>query len=160
MTPFIIRDARWPEDEAVCISFIDALQKFEYELEPNRRIDPQVGTDYFAVLMKRVAEHDGRVFVAEQDGSVAGWAVFLVDDDPVYVVEEQRRTGLVAELFVTKDVRGTGIGKSLLSACAAEAQKRNLAVLMIGVLAKNSRARAVYLAAGFAPYAEVLRKHF
>lgn len=83
---YTIRDARWPEDEAAAISFIDGLQKFEHEMESNRRIDPQVGEDYFAVLMARVAEHQGRVFTAEQDGVAVGWAVFLIDDDPVYIV--------------------------------------------------------------------------
>ena len=50
MTGFTIRDARWPDDEAAAISFIDALQKYEREFEPNRRIDAQVGADYFEVL--------------------------------------------------------------------------------------------------------------
>lgn len=53
----------------------------------------------------------------------------------------------------------TGIGRSLLDACETEAQKHNLTLLMIGVLPKNMRARTVYRAAGFAPYAEILRKH-
>jgi len=44
---FTIRDARWPEDEAAAVSFIDGLQNYEYRFEPNRRIDAQVGADYF-----------------------------------------------------------------------------------------------------------------
>jgi aminoglycoside 3-N-acetyltransferase I len=158
MTGFTIRDARWPEDEAAAIWFIDGLQRFEQKMEPNRRIDPQVGADYFAVLMKRVAENEGRVFVAEQNGASVGWAVFLIEDEPIYIVEKDRRAAYVAELFVWEKARGTGVGKALLGACEREAIARGVQVIMIGVLQKNARARAVYRAAGFAPYAEVLRK--
>ncbi|HEY1963064.1 MAG TPA: GNAT family N-acetyltransferase [Rhizomicrobium sp.] len=158
MSDFTIRDARWPEDEAATVSFIDGLQKFEYQFEPNRRIDPHVGADYFRELMKRVAENEGRVFVAEEDGAAVGWAVFLMEQQEVYVVESDRRTGYIAELFVDESARGTGVGKALIAACETHARAKGLNVLMIGVLPKNVRARAVYHAAGFSPYAEQLRK--
>lgn len=156
---YTIRDLRLPEDEAAAVSFIAGLQKYEREFEPNRRIDPRVGADYFAVLMRRIASHEGRVFVAEQNGIAVGWAVFLVEEEPIYIVEKERRAAVVAELFVAENVRGIGIGKSLLASCEAEARRRGANVLMIGVVQKNAQARAVYLATGFSPYAEVLRKH-
>jgi GNAT superfamily N-acetyltransferase len=159
MSGFTICDARWPEDEAAAILFIDGLQMYEREFEANRRTDSQVGSDYFAVLINRVADHEGRIFVAEQDGIAVGWAVFLVEEEPIYIVERERRAALVAELYVARNARGIGIGKSLLASCEAEARRRNANVLMIGVVQKNTQARAVYLAAGFHPYVEVLRKH-
>jgi GNAT superfamily N-acetyltransferase len=159
MNGLTIRDACWPQDEWAAVSFIDGLQKFEHQFEPNRRIDPQVGHDYFAILMGRVAESEGRVFIAEDQVGPVGWAVFLVEKDAVYIVEKERRVGYVAELFVKEDARGTGAGKLLLEACELEARSRNLKVLMIGVLGKNTRARTVYLAAGFGAYSEDLRKY-
>ena len=159
MSGITIRDARWPEDERAAVSFIHGLQEFEHQFEPNRRIDPQVGRDYLAGLMTRVAENEGRVFIAEYDGAPAGWAVFLVEKDAVYIVEDERPIGYVAELFVTEKARGAGIGKRLLETCEAEARARSLKVLMIGVLGKNARARAVYMAVGFQAYSEDLRKH-
>jgi GNAT superfamily N-acetyltransferase len=155
---FTIRDARWPEDEAAAVSFIAGLQAYEHRFESNRRIDPQVGADYFRELMKRVADNYGRVFIAEQDGATAGWAVFLIEQDAVYIVEPERRAGYIAALFVPERARGTGVGRALIEACEAHARASGLTVLMIGVLAKNARARAVYRAAGFAPYSEQLRK--
>jgi GNAT superfamily N-acetyltransferase len=139
MSGFTIRDARWPEDEAAAILFIDGLQMYEGEFEANRRTDPQVGSDYFAVLINRVADREGRVFVAEQDGIAVGWAVFLVEEEPVYIVDKDRRAGMVAELYVVQNARGAGIGKSLLVACEAEASRRGANVLLIGVLQKNTR---------------------
>jgi GNAT superfamily N-acetyltransferase len=159
MSDFTIRDARWPEDEIAAISFINGLQKFEYRFEANRRIDPQVGADYFRELMKRVAENNGRVLIAEQEGGNVGWAVFLIEPEAIYVNESDRRTGYIAELFVEEDARGTGIGKALIAACEAHARASGLKVLMIGVLPANVRARSVYQTAGFAPYSEQLRKY-
>ena len=159
VTDFAIRDARWPEDEAAAVSFIDGLQKYEYRLEPNRRIDPQVGADYFRELMKRVAENHGRVFIAEQDGQAIGWAVFLIEQEAIYVIESERRPGYVAELFVDESARGTGVGKALIAACEAHARAIGLKVLMIGVLPTNERARSVYHAAGFRRASEQLRKY-
>ena len=159
MSDFLIRDARWPEDEAAAVSFIDGLQKYEYQFEPNRRIDPQVGADYFRELMKRVAESNGRVFIAEQNRKAIGWAVFLIEQEAIYVIESERRPGYIAELFVDERARGTGVGKALVAACEVHARAIGLKVLMIGVLPQNVRARSVYRAAGFASYSEQLRKH-
>jgi GNAT superfamily N-acetyltransferase len=159
MTGFTLRDARWPDDEAAAISFIDALQRYEYQFERNRRIDPSVGADYFCTLMNRMADNEGRAFVAEQDGNAVGWAVFVIDQEPVYVVESERRAGYIAELFVQERARGIGAGKALIAACESHARAIGLNVLMIGVLPSNTRARLVYLAAGFLPASEQLRKY-
>jgi GNAT superfamily N-acetyltransferase len=159
MTGFTIRDARWPDDEAAAVSFIDDLQKYEQAFEPNRRIDPSVGADYFRTLMKRMADNEGHAFVAEQNGNAVGWAVFVIDQEPIYVVESERRAGYIAELFVQERSRGIGAGKALIAACESHARATGLNVLMIGVLPSNTRARSVYLAAGFRPASEELRKY-
>jgi ribosomal protein S18 acetylase RimI-like enzyme len=99
------------------------------------------------------------VFIAEQNGAAVGWAVFLIEHDAIYIVEDERRTGYIAELFVQESARGTGLGKALIRTCESHARASGLKVLMIGVLPKNARARAVYRAAGFTPYSEQLRKH-
>lgn len=154
-----IRDARFPGDEKACISFIDKLQLYEHAFEPNRRIDAKVGAEYFGVLQKRIAENEGRVFIAEQNGEPMGWAVFLIEEDPLYVIAEERRTGYIAELFVEEHARGTGVGRALIAACEAHARAKGIKVFMIGVIPANTRARSVYLAAGFRPAAEQLRKY-
>ena len=158
MTGFTIRDARWPDDEATAISFIDALQNHEYAFEKDRRIDPAVGKEYFTALRKRIAEQQGRVFVAAQNRSVVGWAVFLVEHNFVYVVEEQRTFGYIAELFVVEEARGRGIGQSLIAACEEEGRARGLKLMMIGVIPGNKRTAAIYTEAGYAPYSMELRK--
>jgi GNAT superfamily N-acetyltransferase len=156
--PSSIRDARLPEDELAFAGFIDALQLHEHAFEPDRRIDAQAGRDYLAVLLKRVLEQKGRIFVAEMDGRAVGWAVFVEDSAPLYVIAEERRTGWISELFLDEAARGTGLGRALLAACEREASERGINVLMIGVHANNTRARKVYADAGFGPYILRLKK--
>jgi len=155
---FTIRDARLPDDRPALVSFIDGLQHYEYKFESNRRIDARAGEDYFAVLLERVAEHQGRIFVAAADGQPVGWAVFLVEQDYVYVIEEQRTYGYIAELFVNESVRGRGVGQALIKACEDEGRARGLKRMMIGVIPANERAAKVYAEAGYSPYAMELRK--
>ena len=155
---FTIRDPRLPDDRPALVSFIDGLQHYEYKFESNRRIDAQAGEDYFAVLLQRVAEHEGRIFVAEADGQPIGWAVFLIEQDYVYVIEEERTYGYIAELFVTENVRGRGVGQALIKACEDEGRSRGLKRMMIGVIPANERAARVYAQAGYSPYAMELRK--
>ena len=155
---FTIRDARLPDDKPALVSFIDGLQHYEYRFEPNRRIDAQAGEDYFAVLLDRMAEHQGRMFVAETDGRPIGWAVFLVEQDFIYVIEDERTYGYIAELFVSECVRGQGVGQALIKACEIEGRSRGLKRMMIGVIPANERAAKVYAEAGYSPYAMELRK--
>jgi GNAT superfamily N-acetyltransferase len=157
--PFRIRDVDLPADKAACVSFIDGLQNYEHALEPDRRIDAKVGEEYYAVLMKRVTENKGRIFIVESNGEAVGWAVFVVDSLELYIVEDERTCGYVAELYLNENMRGSGAGKALLAACEAEARKHGLKHLMIGVLGKNARAVKVYAAAGFSPYSLQLRKY-
>jgi GNAT superfamily N-acetyltransferase len=156
---FAIRDLRLPEDKPACLSFIYELQKYEHAFEPDRRIDAAVAEDYFSDLMKRVADEQGRVFVGEANGTAIGWAVFLVSQTYVYIVEEQRTYGYIAELFVTEQARGLGVGQALIKACEQEGRTRNLKVMMIGVLAANKHSASIYAQAGYSPYAMELRKY-
>lgn len=155
---FSVRAARLAEDGPALMGFIAGLQKFEHAFEPNRRTDPLVGHDYFRMLMRRVEERDGRVFVAEQDGQLVGWCATLVDEGEVYVVEKERRTGFIAELFVVEDARGLGVGRALIAAAETSFKVRGLPIASIAVLAGNKRAREVYEAAGFETYTIFLRK--
>ena len=155
---FTIRDPRLPDDRPALVSFIDGLQHYEHNFESNRRIDARAGEDYFAVLLQRIAEHQGRIFVAEADGQPIGWAVFLVEEDFIYVIEDQRTYGYIAELFVNESVRGQGVGQALIKACEDEGRSRGLKRMMIGVIPANERAAKVYAEAGYSPYAMELRK--
>jgi GNAT superfamily N-acetyltransferase len=56
----------------------------------------------------------------------------------------------IHDLSVIHEYRGRGVGKRLLAAVEKKAAALNCCKLTLEVLEKNSRARAVYKAAGFA----------
>lgn len=158
MSALVIRDAVWPDDREVAVSFIDGLQHFEHGVEPNRRIDAAVGSEYLDVLLAAVAEHEGIVRIAELDGRAIGWAVAWHDLDDMYVVAEERRFVYISELYVEEAVRGAGAGRALIASCEDWARVQSIRIVKIGVLAGNTRAATVYERAGYAPYAVRLRK--
>jgi GNAT superfamily N-acetyltransferase len=155
---FHIRDIALPEDKAAALSFIDGSQRYEHFVEPNRRLDDAVAAEHFALLLERLATTKGRMFVAEQDGRAIGWAAFFVEQHPVFVTDDQRSYGYIAELFVEEQARSLGIGRALIDRCEVEARELGLNHIMIGVLANNRRAADVYARAGYAPYSLELRK--
>jgi len=156
---FVLREAHLPGDEAAMVRFIDGSQAFEHAIEPDRRIDARAGADYLPHLLERVKNDDGRIFIAESGGRPIGWGVFHVQDAPVFVVEDERRYGYIADLFVEEAFRGQGIGRALITACEDAARALGLKLIMLGVLAGNARARRIYEASGYAPYALDLRKY-
>jgi GNAT superfamily N-acetyltransferase len=154
-----IRDFDRTTDEQACIGFIHALQVYEHAFEKDRRIDDSVAAEYFAVLMGRVAKHAGRVFVADEGGRAVGWAVFLVEEGYLYVVEAERTQPYIAELYLEETARGQGAGRALIAACENEARARGFHHIMIGVLSENRNAARIYDRAGYAPYSASLRKY-
>jgi len=154
-----IRPARLPDDKPAFLSFIDGLQAFEHRFEPDRRLDATVAAEHFAKLEREIAEKGGAIFVAEGPGGAAqGWAVVHENDLPGFIIEAERHTAYIAELYLVEAARGHGAGRALIAACEDWARQRGIGSIMIGVLAGNRHAHAVYAKAGYADYAIELRK--
>ncbi len=156
---FHLRDFDRATDTSAALSFIHGSQLYEQAFEPNRRLDPAVADEYFAVLMDEVGKNEGRVIVAEAEAHAIGWAAFVVLQDPLFVIAEQRRCGYIAELFVDEGARGGGVGRALIEACEDEARRRGLGHIKIGLLTANARAAEIYARAGYSPYHSELRKY-
>ena len=149
----VIRDANLDRDRPAFERFIHGTNTFEAQFEPDRRLDPEVGADYLAELLKRIEKKHGRIFVAEVDAVQIGWAVCYSSDHYLFVREEERPFGYVAELFVDEAHRGLHIGRSLLKSCEDHFRALGFKSMLIGALARNGRAVAAYRAAGFRDYA-------
>ena len=153
-----IRDADFLGDREVMLAFIMGLQHFEHGFDPILRLEPP------NTKTKHTKQHDnktkqpGRIFIAEDDGAAIGWAVVHEMDDDIYVVEAERRTVYISELYLVERARGTGAGRALIAACEEWARGQGVGVMLIGVLAGNRRAAAVYEKAGFGSYSRMLRK--
>jgi GNAT superfamily N-acetyltransferase len=151
-----IRPAKLPDDQPVLLGFIEALQRYEAAFEPNRRLDASWAAEHLAALKRTAAQ--SAIFLAGDCAAAVGWAFVRAAEAPVYVRDEERRYGDLAELFVAAEARGQGAGRALIEACEAWARAQGLASLQIGHLAGNGLAAAAYARAGYTPYTVVQRK--
>ena len=154
----MIRAAQLPEDEPAILSFIWGLQTFESAFESNRRLDADFVAEHWADVRTQAAAR-GALFVAETDGGFVGWAFVVEEGGDLFVAEKERRYGFIAELFVEASARGQGHGRALIAACEEWTRARGMTVLIIGVLAGNDKAAALYRRDGFAPYNLFMRKY-
>jgi ribosomal protein S18 acetylase RimI-like enzyme len=155
-----IRVARLPDDKPAILGFIMGLQRFEKAIEPDRRIDPAVADEFYAVITERVARRNGCMLIAESaNGKALGWAVAYESNNEIYVHADERTYGYIAELYVIEEARRQGIGGALIGACESWAKGRALKVMIIGALTRNEAAFAAYRSAGFTDYATELRKY-
>lgn len=116
--------------------------------------------EYWEWIRSRCAEANGKVFVADQDGSVVGFVSVLAaqpfeepDDPPGHYA-------LLTDLVVLSSYRGAGIGRELMERAEAFARSAGATELRVGVLAANSVARTLYLNSGFVPHLEVFTKRW
>lgn len=155
----MVREARLPQDEPAILSFIQQLQDHELAFEPNRSRDPDFAVDHWRKVQHVCAEKHGAIFVAEQDGKPVGWAFTYEEHGELFITEPERRHGFIAELYVVPAARGTGLGRALIGACEGWSRARGHAVMMIGVLAGNTRAIRTYEGAGYSHYNHIMRRY-
>lgn len=152
-----IRDYR-AEDEAAVIDCIIALQEFERGLDSRMLPGAEIAERYLADLLARCAKEEGRIFVAEVDGAIAGFtAVFpkVAHDEPD---EEAYDYAYVSDVAVLDLYRRRGLGRALLQAAEAYAREQGTTLIRIGVLATNDGARALYEGLGFRDREVLLEK--
>ena len=154
-----IREARLPSDEPAILSFINGLQDYEAGFEPDRRRDPDFAAQHWRELQHRCAEKHGIMLIAEDADKAVGWAFAYEQHGELFIVEPERRHGFLAEIFVSPEARGKGLGRALIEACEDWARGRGHKLLTIGVLAKNPGAIRAYQASGYAPYAITMRRY-
>jgi len=154
----VVRAARLPDETPRIKQFINGLQAVEYAVQPDRRVDDTVAEEYLAVLLRTVAERDGRILVAEVGGDVAGWMVTHVIEDAVYVRPEDRTFGYIAELFVEETYRRRGVARAMFAVAEADFATRAIPTVEINVLNGNTAVRATYEALGYRPYSSAMRK--
>ncbi len=144
-----IRDYR-AEDAAAVRDCVAALQEFERGLDARLLPGEDIAERYLAELLTRCAKEEGRIFVAEVDGAVAGFAAVLPkvahDDEPD---EEDYDYAYVSDVAVLDRYRRRGLGRALLEAAEDYARERGATLLRIGVLAANQGARSLYEGQGF-----------
>lgn len=138
MTGLTIRKAI-EADCSTILSLIHELAAYEGLLEYLKIDDARLRRDGFG------ARPRFSCLIAEQDGEALGLALYF----PTYSTFAGEAGLYVEDLVVRQDARGRGVGRALLAACAAEAEREGCARLMLSVLDWNHPARRLYEKLGF-----------
>ena len=112
---------------------IPAVAALEAEIFP-------LGSDA-AALERMRSDPDCPILCAVEAGTLLGYVYFRS------VLDE----GYVGDLAVRGDRRRRGIGRALIAAMCAEAERRKLAFLTLEVRESNAAARRLYESCGFLP---------
>jgi GNAT superfamily N-acetyltransferase len=157
MPGVVIRPATEADHDALVEQF-QGLNAVEDGISHDRDASRAGAEASLAASARRVAETGGHRLVAVLDGAVVGHLFLAFPQQPIYVRPELRAHGYVSELFVREARRGAGIGSALLAEAERLTRARGLDRMLIGVIAGNDGAEALYRRSGFAPYALTLLK--
>lgn len=144
------------DDLPVLCARIADHQDYHRALEPQWPAGKDMAADYLAYLQAECAEHAGRIFLAVDDRTIAGFVCIVTDrrgapDDPA-------RHAFVHDLFVAREYRRRRIATMLIEAAEAFARSHGVTEVRLAVLERNQDARAFYAALGFRDYVRVLTK--
>ena len=145
-------------DRAAVLACGVVLQEYERAIEPSLPRAEEMAEPYLDHVLARVAEHAGRVFVAEVGQAVVGFIAVLGRVLPEAPDDEPIAHAYVSDLVVLPEHRGQGLGRQLLAAAEAHARTLGTQRLDIGVLWKNPAAARLYRNFGFTDFRIQLRK--
>lgn len=152
-----IREYR-PGDAAGVEECFVVLQDHERSVEPLRARGRDVLKPYLEFMFKRMEERGGAVFVAEAEGRVVGFVCLWLRNREDELMNVPGEYAYVSDLVVMPEFRGRRIGYGLLRAAEDYARAHGATRLKIGVLARNEKARRLYVDFGFEESAVSLTK--
>ncbi|MEO0681788.1 MAG: GNAT family N-acetyltransferase [Pseudomonadota bacterium] len=129
----------------VLLPMMQGLQAYELTIEPNRLPPEEIGP-HLKHLLDAAEREDGFVLLAEDDGGAAlGFLIGVpLEESGDYVLPENRRYGLVTDLFTAPQARRKGVARALLAEAERRFAAKGLRRMEIGALAGNAPARALY----------------
>lgn len=132
------------------LALIRELQASEVALYERMKPVAAMGQWYIDLLKKYCTEDEGVILIAEENGTLLGYAVILT-----HSVEEGKGDEIaydyayVLDLVVARTARRRGIGQMLLDDCERRAREAGRDDLRLTVLARNEGAHRLYRTSGF-----------
>lgn len=116
--------------------------------------------DYFKYLIKDCKKNSGKIFVALEEGRAVGMIAGFVEkyDKRDKLDYSCPKKGIVAELIVSKNSRGGGVGNQLLNTMENYFAAINCEYISLDVFAYNENATKFYLNHNYEPRMHTLFK--
>jgi len=104
-----------------------------------------------AAFRAAIAEDDGDILLASEDGEPIGMALVRLD----HPSRSSDETAVeVMRVVVRSDQRGTGAGRALVETAEAWARDRGIRTLVAAIFMENEPSRAFWRRVGFRPWVE------
>lgn len=100
--------------------------------------------DFYA---RQTELENARVLVAELEGKIVGFA--YMQFEPIIYAELATKVAWLHDILVDPRLRGTGAGKKMIDAVAAEAKRFGANKVLLSVAAKNAEAQEFFARSGF-----------
>ena len=140
-------------DRAVCEALMDDFGAELAAMDPHGRLIRAPGMGRHAVkrMLRRAADNEGVVLIAEDDADVTGFAsgeVYRrIRDERFEVIDYVN--GEVTELYVAPAARRRGVATTLLAALDDHFREGGCGAVQIEVFAPNASARSFYASLGY-----------
>lgn len=125
------------------------LQEFERRIDPRKPAGDEIATAYISDALSQCAECHGRIFVADEEGEIAGYATVLARVRSGTLDDGDLEYAYLADLVVRAAYRGRGMGRDLIAKAETYARGEGAKWLRVCVLAENQGARRLYHTSGF-----------
>ena len=125
------------------------LMRIHYAFDPKRFIAPYAGVEhgYASFLGSVLDAPDNAVFVAEQDGTIAGY-VYAALEPPSWK-ELRGPAGFIHDVIVDEARRRSGIATQLMQAALDWLRDRGAPRALLGSAAPNAEAQRLFRRLGF-----------
>ncbi|MEO7086347.1 MAG: GNAT family N-acetyltransferase [Gemmatimonadaceae bacterium] len=125
------------------------LVRTHHDFDPKRFIAATAGTEkgYGSFLGSQLDERDVIVLVAEQEGSVVGYAYAGLEGRDYMALRGP--AGALYDIIVDPEHRGRGVGRLLLDAIVRELEARGMPQIVLSTAERNDEAQRLFEGAGF-----------
>ncbi|MBO4897927.1 MAG: GNAT family N-acetyltransferase [Clostridia bacterium] len=145
----IIRKAE-TVDAAVIVSLLHQVLEVHAALRPDLFI---TGTTKYneAEVAALLSDSSYRVFVADENGKILGYAVCIIKDESETNATYPHKTFYIDDICVDEGSRGKSVGQKLFLRAKEEAMALSCYNITLNVWAGNDGARAFYEKMGLSP---------
>ena len=119
--------------------YIASIDKEKFNI-----LTPNYREEYFNKTLNEIKEHNGKMFLFEENGKIVGLVVGLIHEEMCECGYHAQKRGEITELVVSKNYRAKGYGKELLNAIENYFQAQDCKNIIIGVFGYNNHAIEFY----------------
>ncbi len=143
------------QHKAGVVELMALLQDHEAEIELSRPPGREIAEPHFEYLLDCCRQHNGRVYVSLHGSRVSGFVVVLIESEDVddrHLYESFKTFGLVTDLAVAVDYRGSGVAQELMLVAEQYVKSMGISTLHVSALTNNAAANSFYRKAGYRSY--------